>query len=412
MAKVNDIEIVPKAGDRAMLQRILVLLATIGPGVLGLVADNDAGGMMSYLLTGAYGHLAIYGLALLVLAPITFFVQGLAMRIGYATQKPYAAVLKDCYSSRFAKSIAVALHLLNLLVLVTEFAGMAGSLSLLHIPLPLGVLMSFVLVSGLTFYKRYRSVEKLLLIIAVFNLVFIPALFVVHPHVTPFYHIFLGSVSPNAFFLLLALAGNAIAPWMIYWQQNAVVAGGMRSLSEGYKDIRLGIFAQVLMASVVMLTGALAANGHWPSLANPFLWLKAQGSSTTAILFAVGIFDAGFLAANTISFSSSWMLHEAFSLQQEHRLDQLIYGHTRVLHLLSLAIAALIVLTPNFSLGSISLWAQAAGGLFMPLSLFLLGRIASDFGLMGIFVLNKYERYLLRFTIGLYTLVGILGLWL
>lgn len=355
----------------------------IGPGVLGLAADNDAGGMLSYLVTGAAHHLVWFLAALIGMVPITYTIQELALRVGVATQKPYSQLLRGKFGRLGVTINGIALHILNAVILMTEFLGMTSALSLIGLPRAVGLLLSWALVIGVTSYRHYPGLERLLLILAIFNFAFIPALFYLHPAREAWTTALGQGISSPVFFLLLALAGNAIAPWMIYWQQNAVWSGSVSSLSLGRQDIRIGILAQVSMAAIVMLIGALTVTSTASPLQNPLAWLARAAGPLVSQLFALGIFDAGFLAACTISLSSAWMLSEVLHGTPPPKAITPTGGRSRWIHILTLTVTAGIVLWPHLAVGSIALWAQALGALWMPMSLGMLIIVARDLHLMG-----------------------------
>ncbi len=377
-------------------RRLLLWVVTMGPGVLGMVADNDAGGVLSYLVTGSQNHLQWFLPALLFMAPLTYMIQELALRVALATHLPYSQIVSMKFGPVFAKINAVVLHLLNTIILVTEFIGMTSALTLLGFSWITGLAFSLVLVLGVTSVRRYQRMERFLLILAILNLAFIPSLFTIHPHLHTWRTAFSGSFNGNIAFLLLSLAGNAVAPWMIFWQQNAVWAGNVQTLESGRQDIRLGVVVQIVMATTVMLIGALMAHGVIHGR-NPLLWLKANGGATTAELFAIGLFDAGFLAASTISVSSAWMVQEAFGkIPDRHQSPT--QGSLAWLHTASICLAALSVVMPHLSFSAMALWAQALGALWMPISLVILGLIASDRRIMGSMLIHR-RKYLLAVTI-------------
>ncbi|SMC02372.1 Mn2+ and Fe2+ transporters of the NRAMP family [Sulfobacillus thermosulfidooxidans DSM 9293] len=394
------------ARKRALiLRRLFLWILAIGPGVIGMVADNDAGGMLSYLVTGSQDHLQWFLPALFVMAPLTYVIQELALRVALATRLPYSQIISRKFGQTIAKFNALVLHGLNMMILVTEFIGMTSALTLLGVPWTLGLIVSLILVLGVTSFRRYRQMERLLLILAVANLAFIPSLMTLHPSVHSWRSAFSGSFTGETAFLLLSLAGNAIAPWMIFWQQNAVWAGNVQNLTSGRKDIRLGIIVQVFMATVVMLIGAFAAHAAVTGR-NPLLWLQHYGGTTAAALFAIGLFDAGFLAASTISISSAWMVQEAFADKLHDRSQSPTQGPYAALHIATVSVAALVVLLPHLSAARIALWAQALGALWMPISLLMLGIIASDRRLMGTMVMHRQRQIILTGTIFIFVLLA------
>lgn len=400
-----------KSVDSRSSRRAMLWILAIGPGVLGLAADNDAGGMLSYLVTGAAHHLEWFIFGLMSMVPVTYTIQELALRVAIATQMPYSHLLRVRFGRWWTAVNGIVLHLLNALILVTEFLGMTSALHLIGFPWWSGVVISWGLVIGVTAYRHYPSLERLLLIMAIFNFAFIPALITLHPDPHAWQQAFGGSLTSSIFFLLLALAGNAIAPWMIYWQQNAVWSGNVPSLSFGRKDIRLGVLAQVVMAAIVMLIGALA-KGSGSALANPLQWLWIAAGPVTGRLFALGIFDAGFLAACTISLSSAWMLSEVLHGTPPPRAVTPTGGRSRWIHIFTLTIAAICVMWPNLSIGSIALWAQALGALWMPISLIMLIVIGRDIRLMGPLVIRRRRLIALIAIVVLFvTLAALSGLF-
>ncbi len=398
-----------KPSPRPRPPRLIFLIALIGPGVLGLAADNDAGGMLSYVVTGASHHLLWFIPALLVMAPITYFIQELALRVAVATKKPFALLITAEFGCWPARINAICLHGLNLLTLVSEFVGMALALSWFGVPWSVGVLSSFGLVILVTRLKSYRHVERLMLALAGLTLAFIPLCLMLHLNLVRI-QAALGSWHPTGSmpFLLLALAGNAVAPWMIYWQQNATWAGPAQNLSRGRTDIRLGIVVQLVMAVVALFIGALAATPH-TGLTIPIANLTRLAGPLGRMLFAVGLFDAGFVAAVTIGLSSSWMIRELLApTTVRQRPATPTDGLSGWVHAATLALAAALVLLPHLSPAQIALWAQAGSGLFMPVSLFFLAWIAARSRDMG--RMRMHLRRTLLFTVIILAFVG-LGLW-
>lgn len=390
-------------------RHVMLWVLAIGPGVLGLAADNDAGGMLSYLVTGAAHHLGWFLVALVGMVPITYTIQELALRVAIATQMPYSHLLRLKFGRAWTAINGLVLHLLNAMILITEFLGMTSALYLVGLAWWQGLFISWASVIGITTYRHYPSLERLLLILAIFNFAFIPALIWLHPAPNAWHNALGNGFSSSVFFLLLSLAGNAIAPWMIYWQQNAVWSGNVPSLSFGRKDIRIGVAAQVSMAAVVMLIGALASGAGSP-LINPLKWLLHAVGPISGRLFALGIFDAGFLAACTISLSSAWMLSEVLHGTPPPRAVTPTGGRSRWIHILTLTLAALCVLWPHLAVGSIALWAQALGALWMPASLIMLIVIGRDLHLMGPMAIGPSRLLGLLGIVSLFVILAVLSL--
>jgi Mn2+/Fe2+ NRAMP family transporter len=351
-------------------------LMALGPGLLGLVADNDAGGLLSYLVTGASHRLALLYPALVLLAPLTYFVQRLAMDVALATRRPYSQAVAQCLGPWVARLDALVLYALNAVILVTEFVGMTLALRLWYVPPGLAQALELACVLLLTSSSIYPQVEQLLLRVAILNLAFLPALLTLHPAPGAWRRAFAwGTATPHNLFLVLALAGNAVSPWMIYWQHDAVWAGPGRGPRQRKLDLAAGVGAQVAVAALVMLLGGLVPSDPH-SLASPLAWLRQRAGPLPAGLFALGLLDSGLLAACTISLSSLWTLKGAFRPRTGAARQSPASGRWRLVHALTLAAAAAVTLLPRLAAGTVALWAQALGALWLPVSLAVLGTVA------------------------------------
>ncbi len=373
----------------AVWPRIGLLLAALGPGVIGLVANNDAGGMLSYLVTGANGGLKWILPVLVLLGAPVVFIQWVALRVARVSGLPYGKALTAAAGKWPARVEAMALYGLNTLILATEFVGMTAALALSGVPSTLSVPLTFGLVIALTGASVYVRIERLLLYVASATLVFFPALLLVRHRPGAFSAAF-ASPGHHTAFLLLALAGNSVAPWMIYWQQNATWSGRVRTERQQNWDLGVGVVAFMVMAGAVILLGAVApaAPGE---MAAPLLWLSHAGGRVAGTLFAVGIFDAGLLAACTISLSSLWTLREGLGARAGNPGDAPNRGVWFAVHAGTLALAAAVAL-PHLAAGTLAVWVNALNGMWMPVSLTLLGVVAGNRAVMGGQVLGRPAR--------------------
>lgn len=361
--------------------RLRWFLAVLGPGVIGLVANNDAGGMLSYLETGARHGLAWTLPALIILGGLAVFVQWVALRVAQGTGRPYTQVLIAGVGALPARVEALVLYGLNTLILTTEFVGMDLALALAGVPRPVAVALSFGLVAALTSAGVVARIERLLLWVALGSLAFVPALLSAHhaPHALA--RAFT-QPSGDMRFLLLALAGNAIAPWMIYWQQNATWSGPARTRRAQIWDLGIGAVAFVAMSATVIVLGGIVPTAAGAVTA-PLAWLSREGGRLTGALFGVGLFDAGLLAACTISLASLWTLREGLGATAVRRGAAPNRGPWFLVHLATLGVAAAAVLAPHLAPGALALWANALTGVWMPVSLALLALVARNRRLMG-----------------------------
>jgi Mn2+/Fe2+ NRAMP family transporter len=385
---------------------VLVGLAALGPGILGLVADNDAGGMTSYLVTGGRHQLVLFLAALLVAAAIAVVVQEMALRLALSTRAPFGRVVREHFGAGLAAALALANDGLNVLILATELSGMGMALALTGLTLPEAVLVALALVLAMGSWIRYRALERALLGVAVLNLAFLAAVLALpagHYVVSPWH--WGGSWAGTPLFLL-AMLGNGLAPWMVYWQQDAVVARNMQrwELKRGRFDLLAGALAQVTMAGAVLWLGASLA-GNPMTLQNPVAWVSREGGRTVGLLFALGLFDAGLLAAATITRSSHWMLRGALFGRRDRPLGLVVRGIDAGGPLA----AVLLVLLPNWSQGFLALLTQALAGLLMPGTLFCLGLLTNRRDLLGPLANRPWQRALWPVLVGVFGLLAIVA---
>jgi Mn2+/Fe2+ NRAMP family transporter len=114
-------------------RRTLILLAVLGPGIITMVADNDAGGISTYSVTGAK-----YGFSLLwvffILIPMAYYVQEMTVRLGAVTKRGNAEAIFDGFGSFWGWFSIFDLAVVNWLTLVTEYIGMTAAMSIFGVP--------------------------------------------------------------------------------------------------------------------------------------------------------------------------------------------------------------------------------------------------------------------------------------
>src|SRR6202041_1108312 len=116
----------------AWQRRALTFLMVFGPGLIVMEADNDAGAVSTYVQAGAqYGTHLLWLLVLLL--PISYFVQEMVVRLGIATGQGHAAMIYRRFGKWWGRFSLADLLVLNFLTLVTEFAAIALALDKLGI---------------------------------------------------------------------------------------------------------------------------------------------------------------------------------------------------------------------------------------------------------------------------------------
>ena len=154
--------------------RILFFLAALGPGFITANVDNDAGGIFTYSQAGAqYGYSLLWTMLPITLALIV--VQEMCARMGAVTGKGLSDLIREEFGLRITVVCMALLVVVNFLNVVTEFAGIAGSMQLFHVSRFISVPLGALLVWALVVRGDYKSVEKIFLFASVVYLAYIVA---------------------------------------------------------------------------------------------------------------------------------------------------------------------------------------------------------------------------------------------
>jgi Mn2+/Fe2+ NRAMP family transporter len=370
-----------------------------GPGIIVMVADNDAGGITTYTATGAkYGfHLLWF---LILLGPVAYYIQEMTVRLGAVTKRGHAEAIFHAFGSFWGWFSLLDLILTDWLTMITEFIGMTAALSIFHVPPFVTVLICWTLMGSMIMMGRYWTWEKIALFFCVGNLIYIPCAFMVKPSMGDIlYNSFVphfppGGFTNELFFLLMANIGTTIAPWMLFFQQSSVVDKGLREKDIPFAktDTLIGSFLTVVVATfLIVVTGKLLAGVPVDSAAQAAKMLMPINKYIGTII-AIGLFDAGFLGAICISLASSWAFGEVFgwahSLNYKIREAPWFYAY----YFFTLVLAGVVVLIPNAPLVLITLFVQVIATTLLPTALVFLILLLNDEKTMGRYKNTLYQN--------------------
>lgn len=383
-------------------RRLLVLLAVLGPGIITMVADNDAGGISTYAVTGSQ-----YGFRLLwiffILVPMAYYIQEMTVRLGAVTKRGHAEAIFEGFGSFWGWFSLADLAIVNWLTLVTEYIGMTAAMSLFGVPPLVTFLVVSAILAAVALTGKYWTFEKLTLLFCAFNLVYIPAAFwAMETPTAPawskvFEGLFVpslpGGLSGGLLFIILANIGTTITPWQIFFQQSSVVDKGMdvHDIRFGKIDTFVGSVVTCVVAAFIIIATGAAFHHHEPPIviedasqtAEALVPLLGGHGPLARKLFAIGLFDAGFLGALCISLSTSWAVGEVFgwahSLNRSVREAPWFY----LVHVGMLVTAGAVVLIPGAPLITITMFVQVVAVTLLPSALVFLILILNDPQFMG-----------------------------
>ncbi|HUJ18688.1 MAG TPA: NRAMP family divalent metal transporter [Nitrospirota bacterium] len=384
---------------RRFAKAIRLFLLTAGPGIIVMVADNDAGGITTYTATGAkYGmHLLWF---LVLLGPVAYYVQEMTVRLGAVTKRGHAEAIFSAFGRFWGWFSLLDLVLTDWLTMITEFIGMTAAMSIFHIPPVLTVVICWLIMGAMIMSGRYWTWEKIALLFCVLNLIYIPAAFMVHPSVKDIAfnsfvpHFPPGGFTNELFFLLMANIGTTIAPWMLFFQQSSVVDKGLheKDIKFGKIDTAIGSLLTVIVATVLIIVcGKLLYGVPVDDAAVAAKQIMPQ-NSIIGTLIAIGLFDAGLLGAICISLASSWAFGEVFgwahSLNQKVREAPWFYAY----YFFDLLLAGTVVLIPGAPLVLITLFVQVIATTLLPAALVFLILLLNDKKTMGEYVNTTWQN--------------------
>jgi Mn2+/Fe2+ NRAMP family transporter len=286
-----------------------------------MLADTDAGSIVTAAQSGAtWGYRLL--LPQILLIPVLYLVQELTVRLGAVTHQGHGELIRRHFGLGWALVSVGTLFLSAVGALVTEFSGVAGVGALFGVPAWLSVSLATVFLVALGLSGSYQRVERVGLAVGWFEVCLLVAAVLARPSPTALWQ---GLISipwhrKDYVFLLAANVGAVIMPWMVFYQQGAVVDKGLgpRQLRAARVDTAIGsVVTQLVMMAVVVVTAATLgrSTGGRPLLSvqeisqalTPFL-----GVGGGKVVFGLGVLGASLVAALVVSIAGSWGVAEVW----------------------------------------------------------------------------------------------------
>src|SRR5271170_1660351 len=217
------VSLTPEATLRTA-SRLRRFLAVFGPGLVVMLADTDVGSVITAGQSGVQWGYRLLALQL-VLIPILYMVQELTVRLGIFTGRGHGELICHTFGRFWGWVSATGLGIATVGALLTEFSGVAGVGELYGVPRFASLPIAAVALLAVVITGSYRRVERAAICLGLFELAFFFVAWAAHPDGAALVQGSLDIPYANKDYLYLAAAniGAVVRPWMIFYQQSAIV---------------------------------------------------------------------------------------------------------------------------------------------------------------------------------------------
>jgi Mn2+/Fe2+ NRAMP family transporter len=383
-------------------QRLVTLLAILGPGLIVMVGDNDAGAFATYGQAGQnYGTTLLWTLALLI--PVLYVNQEMVLRLGAVTGVGHARLIFERFGRFWGAFSVIDLFLLNALTIVTEFIGISMALDYLGLDKTAGVLVAAALILIAVGTGNFRRFERFAMALVGASFLLIPIYVLVHPPLAQVAHDFVtpqlpvGGKLSDVMLLIIGIVGTTVAPWQLFFQQSYVIDKRITPRFIAYEriDLWIGIALVVIGAGAIMaFTAATFAGrsefGHFSDASGMAAGIDKYVGHAAGVMFAIALIDAALIGASAVSLSTAYAIGDVFSVRHSlHRKVADAKGFYAVYGLLIAASAAL-VLIPGSPLGLLTLAVQVLAGVLLPSATVFLLLLCNDKPVLGPWVNGRW----------------------
>jgi Mn2+/Fe2+ NRAMP family transporter len=377
---------------------VITFLMVMGPGLIVMEADNDAGAVSSYTQAGAqYGTHMLWVLVLLF--PITYLVQEMVARLGIATGQGHAAMIYQRFGRWWGNFSLFDLQLTNFLTLVTEFAGISLAAAKLGISPVIAVPTTAVALIVLVTSGGYLRWERITIGLCLLDISWFVMAALAHPKwgevavqsIVPTKPV--GGITSGYVFLLIAIVGTTIAPWQLFFQQSCVADKKLRfkDLKFARLDTGIGAVFTILVAGAMMLVGDIAYR-HGVKFQDP-AQMAADILPYAGPLVKQGVLlmmiNAAVLGTMAISLSSAWAYGEVKGWPHSLHVGLRRAPGFYAVFVGCVLAAAGIVLIPNVPLQLVIIGVQVMAGLMLPSAIVFLQLLLNDRELLGERFVNR-----------------------
>ncbi len=393
------------AARKSASAKLKTLLAIVGPGLIVMVGDNDAGAFSTYGQAGQnYGTHLLWTFVLLI--PVLYVNQEMVLRLGAVSGVGHARLILERFGRFWGAFSVIDLFLLNALTIITEFIGITLAAGYLGVPKIVAVLLAALVIVASAMTGSFRRFERIAMVFCAGSLLLIPLYVLSHPAAG---QVATGFVVPNmpggagqlstVMLLIIGIVGTTVAPWQLFFQQSYVIDKRITPRFIPYEKADLAIGIGVVIVGGAALMGAAAAAfagtsaaGHYTDAAGLAAGIAASAGQAAGALFAVALLDAAMIGAFAVSLSTAYALGDVLGLKHSlHRGVRQAKGFY-VMYGGLVAGAATIVLIPGSPLGLFTEGVQVLAGVVLPSATVFLLLLCNDKAVLGPWVNGRFTN--------------------
>jgi len=407
---------------RLTRSRLAQLAVAIGPGLVVMLADTEAGSVIAAAQSGAQWGYRLLLLQVLII-PLLYIVQELSIRLGLGTGKGYGELVRMRFGPGLALLSTVTLVISCFGALVTEMSGLAGAGQLFGVPVWQTIVFLIVMIFGMVWTGSYRSVERIAIFLGMFELAFLIVAWKSNPDTTQVVAQLtqMPLNDKNYLYLVAACLGTSIMPWTVFYQQSALIDKGLglQHLKAARIETLIGailcqcVTAAVLIAAAACIKLADPATGlsSVPQIADAFT--GALGHTVGRIVFVIGMAGGALVATIVVCLTVAWGVGEAtgrrHSLEQHPTEAPWFYAAFGIM-----LVAAGLLVCSGINLIRLSIATGVANALLLPIVLgflYLLARTELTGSLRPSGVYAKVVALIFVVAAGTGVYCGIAGAW-
>ncbi|MGW3044547.1 NRAMP family divalent metal transporter [Kitasatospora sp. NPDC001159] len=377
--------------------RLKTLLAIIGPGLIVMVGDNDAGAFSTYGQAGQnYGTQLLW--TLLMLVPVLYVNQEMVLRLGAVTGVGHARLILERFGRFWGAFSVIDLFLLNALTLVTEFIGVTLAAGYLGLPKVVSVVLAAAIIIASAFTGSFQRFERVAVTLCAGSLLLVPIYFMAHPRTSQMAHDFVTPTLPGGsgqlaavMMVIISIVGTTVAPWQLFFQQSYVIDKRITPRFMKYEKVDLWIGIVVVIVGAAALIGLTAAAfagtdgfGQFSDAAALAKGIEDKAGRLAGVLFAIALLDASIIGAFAVSLSTAYAIGDVFGIKHSlHRGVKGAKGFYAVYAGLVAFAAAITLLSNGYTQGLITQFVQVLAGVLLPSATVFLLLLCNDRAVLG-----------------------------